>query len=100
MLRVSYVDRVTNEEVLRRIGVEKELLHVIETRQMKFLGHVIRKEALEELSLAGKFEGKRARGGQRKQFTNNFELGSARRLWDLAKDREKWQTMVRQTPHR
>ena len=67
---------------------------------LKFLGHVIRKETLEDLSLAGKFEGKRARGGQRKQFIKHFEFGSARHLWNLARNRTKWRKVVRQTPDR
>ena len=96
----NYVDKISKEEVLRRISMNRELLHMIKKRHLKFLGHIIRKEVLEELSLAGKFDGKRAQGGQRKQFLSNFEFGSARHLWNLAKDRETWQAMVRQTLHR
>ena len=74
MLRISYVDRVKNEEVLQRVKMKRELLHTIRQRQLKFLGHAIRKGALEDLSLSGKIPGKRARGGQRKTFLDNFEF--------------------------
>ena len=46
ILRVSCVDRVTDEKVLRLIGMKKELLRTINRRHLKFLGHVIRKEAI------------------------------------------------------
>ena len=68
IFRVSYVDRVTNQEVLERLGIERQLLQIIDRRHLRFLGHIIRKEALEELSLSGKINGKRARGRQRKHF--------------------------------
>ena len=43
MLRISYKDRVTNEEVLRRANVYRTLMKDIVKRQMYFFGHVIRK---------------------------------------------------------
>ena len=100
MLRISYMDRVNNEEVLRRVGMERELLHIIEQRQLKFLGHVIRKGALEDLSLTGKFKGKRRRGRRRKRFLDNFNIGNAEYLWKSARDRQMWQEVVRRTPDR
>ena len=60
MFRVSYMDRVTNEEVLKRARETRELQRTIERRQLSFLGQVIRK-GLEELSLAGKIDVKSAR---------------------------------------
>ena len=53
--------------------MERELLKTISDRQLKFLDHSIRKGMLEDLSLSGKIPEKRARGGQRKTFLDNFE---------------------------
>ena len=100
MLRVSYVDRITNVEVLKRVNMERQLLRAIEQRQLRFLDHNIRTGALEDLSLSGKFEGKRSRGRQQTKFQDNFELGPATRVWNLARNRGQWQTMVRLTPNR
>ena len=100
MFRVSYVDRVTNEEVLKRARETRALLRTIERRQLSFLGHVIRKEGLEELSLAGKIDGKRARGGQRTTFLQNFTLGNAQALWRKAKNKFEWHSIVCPTPNR
>ena len=59
MMRIPWTDKLTNEEVLQRAGVERKLIGEIRTRQLRFLGHVIRKDGLENLALTGKLEGKR-----------------------------------------
>ena len=38
MLRIEWTDKVTNEEVLRRAGLERGLMRSIEKRQLQFLG--------------------------------------------------------------
>ena len=62
MLRISWTDRITNEEVLGRVNQQRTLLRVIRKRQMEFLGHVIRRE-----KITGMIEGRRSRGRQRKK---------------------------------
>lgn len=64
-LRTSWVARVTNEEVLRRAGVGRELMGTIRERQLRFLGHVIREDDLEKIVLMGRITGRRARGRHR-----------------------------------
>ena len=54
MMRIPWADKLTNEEVLQRAGVERKLIGEIKTRQLRFLGHVIRKDGLENLALTGK----------------------------------------------
>ena len=43
ILKISRTDRMTNEDVLRRAGVNRSLLRTIRKRQLEFLGHVMRK---------------------------------------------------------
>ena len=43
MLRISWKDMVTNEEVYRQMNIKQSLLVDIVRRQMSFLGHVLRK---------------------------------------------------------
>ena len=62
MLRIPWTAHVTNEEVLRKIGTERKLLPTVRKRQLEFLGHVMRKESLENLTLTGRIEGKKSRG--------------------------------------
>ena len=65
MMKISWVDQVTNEEMLRRVGTKRKIMKTIRTRQIEFLGHVTRKQGLEELMLTGRVSGERSRGRQR-----------------------------------
>jgi len=73
MLKISWKDKVPNEEVLRRVNTSRQLMLTIVTRQIRFVGHVARKEKLKYLTLTGKVEGKRARGCQRLTFLSWLE---------------------------
>ena len=73
MLRISYKDRATNEEILRRANVDSTLMKDIVKRQMKFFGHIIRKEKLENLVVTGSIEGKRARERQRETYLQTMK---------------------------
>ena len=68
MLKISWKDKVTNEEVYHRIKTKKALVQDIVRRQLSFLGHILRKDELEKLVVTGFVEGKRARGRQRETF--------------------------------
>ncbi|XP_045463850.1 uncharacterized protein LOC123673410 [Harmonia axyridis] len=48
ILRVSWKDRITNIEVLRRIGREKEVERTIKERKLQYLGHIMRGEKWNE----------------------------------------------------
>ena len=65
MQRISYTEHVTNVEVLRRANTKRKLLNEMVNRQVKFFGHVMRKEEMENLVTTGYVEGKRARGRQK-----------------------------------
>ena len=47
MLRISYLDRVRNEEVLERAGTRRSLVKEPRKRQAAFFGHVMRRKELE-----------------------------------------------------
>ena len=93
MLRISYKDKVTNEEVLRRAKVDRTLMKDIVKRKMEFFGHVIRKEELENLVVTGFIEGKRARGRQRETYLTylqNMKGMTPIELIHLAYERDVW----------
>ena len=48
MLRLTE-DRITNDEVYRRMGTVKAPMEDIVRRQLSFLGHVLRKDELKRL---------------------------------------------------
>ena len=83
MLRISWEDMVTNEEVYRWMNIKLSFLVDIVRRQMSFLGHVLRKAEMEHLVVTGFVDGKRARGRQQEtfltylgKFTNKPPMGT------------------------
>lgn len=69
MLRVPWVDRVRNEDILRRAGLEeRELFEIIKKRKIAYLGHILRGERyhFQRLILQGKIEGGKRGIGRRK----------------------------------
>ena len=90
MLRISWKDMVTNEEVYRRMNIKQSLLVDIVRRQMSFLGHVLRKEEMGHLVVTGFVDGKHARGRQRETFLTNLRTNHQWNCLRLAKDRVVW----------
>ena len=68
MQMISYTEYVTNVEVLRRTNTKRKLLSEMVNRQVKFFGHAMRKEEMENLVTTGYVEGSRARGRQRETY--------------------------------
>jgi hypothetical protein len=64
MLKIPWVDRVTNEEALRKIEEKPGLWNIMRKRRDVRVGHLIRHEGLIKTILEGAVEGKNA-GGDR-----------------------------------
>ena len=99
MLRISWTDRVTNEEVLRRMGVGRGLMKHIRERQLRFLGHVMRRGELENVCLTGRVEGTRSRGRPREKYMDGLVRAvgggvSAAQLLQITSNRDEYQAMV------
>ena len=54
MLRISYTDHVTNEEVLRRVGEKRSFLKTIHQRKLQYFGHLTRQNGLQRRLLERK----------------------------------------------
>ncbi|GFN89597.1 endonuclease-reverse transcriptase [Plakobranchus ocellatus] len=67
MLRVPWTARKTNEEVLKETESTRSLMSRIRRRQAKFVGHIMRREGLENLVTTGRMEGKKSRGRQKRE---------------------------------
>ena len=59
LLRVSWVDKRTNELVMEKIGQCRRLLDNIDDRKLRFLGHLARTNGLTKDLLFGTIPGKR-----------------------------------------
>ena len=74
LLRISWRDRVRNEDVLARLHTDKTLLTAIKTRKLEYFAHVMRnkKYHLLHLIIQGKIEGRRSAGRRRTSWLANL----------------------------
>ena len=71
ILRISYKDHVTNEEVRvkiqQAIGPREDLLTIVKKRKVQWYGHVSRSSSLAKTIMQGTMKGGRRQGSQRKR---------------------------------
>ena len=100
ILRISYVDHVSNEEVLRRMGTGMTFLNRMKAKKIRYAGHIMRGSggSRSVLVLEGKFEGKRAQGRPRRIWTNDVtewtKLKDYAEMKRTACDREMWRSIA------
>jgi hypothetical protein len=58
MEKISWTDRVRNEEVLHRVKEERNILHTIIRRKANWIGHILRRNCLLKHVIEGKLEGR------------------------------------------
>lgn len=75
MLRISWTDRLTNEEVLSLLNKDRELIRLIKIRKTSYFGHIMRGSKYEQLQLIlqGKIEGRRGRGRKQMSWLQNIK---------------------------
>ena len=90
IMKISWKDRITNIEVLRRAGVkDKQVYQTISRRKLKFAGHVIRGSSGEMCKniIEGSVEGKRSRGRQRKTWMGDIKEWMGESSYGMVKRR-------------
>ena len=73
MLKIRWVDRVTNEEVLNRIREKRSLWHDLIKRRVRVVGHILRHEGIVNLALEGSVGSKDCRGRPRLQYSKQIQ---------------------------
>ena len=101
ILRISYKDRVTNEEVRAKIqqaiGPHEDLLTIVKRRRLQWYGHVSRSSGLAKTILQDTVKGGRRQGRQGKRWEDNIrewtglEFAKSQRA---VENREKWRKLV------
>ena len=101
ILRISYKDHVTNEEVHAKIqqaiGPHKDLLTIVMRRKLQCYGHVFRSSGLAKTILQGSVKGGRRQGRQRKTWEDNIREWTGLELTKplrAVENREKWRKLV------
>jgi len=72
MLKISWTEKITNEEVRKRIGEEISILRTIQQRKHNRLGHVLRHNGVLLTIMEGRTMGKRRRRRRRIQMIDNM----------------------------
>ena len=100
LLRISYLERKTNEfvqdQVTRLVGPQEPLLATVKRRKLQWFGHTTRHDGLSKTILQGTVEGGRRRGRQRKSWSDNIKEWTALTMPELithAADRPTWRRL-------
>ena len=103
MERISYTERVTNEEVLRRVGEERQLLNLIRNRKKNWIGHILRGDGIVKEVIEGRREGQRSIGRPRAGMLDDLVVVSYGDTKRRAEDRGGWRSWLpwtcRKTEH-
>ena len=94
ILRISYKDHATNEEVRAKIqqaiGPQKDLLTIVERLKLQWYGHVLRSSLLAKSILQGTKKGGRRQGRQKKRGGKTTSGNG--QAWSSPSPREQWRT--------
>jgi len=95
MERISWTEKITNEEVLRRVGEKRSMVETIVRRKKNWIGHIMRGDGLMKEVMEVKMEGKRGRGRKRigmiDELMINDQYGDLKRR---AEDRQGWRVWL------
>ena len=100
MLKISYKDRVTNNEVLHRVREDLHFMTDMKKRKLMFGGHLMRGSSGEAhlYILEGKVNGTKNRGRPRLTWMNDVIEWTGLKTYEnvkrTAEDRDKWRAIV------
>ena len=97
MLKLSWTEKVKNEEVLQRMNEKRKLTNILKERKLNYFGHLIWLNNIHRTPLEGYIDGKRGKGGPRMSwYDNSKEWTGMRYEWAtrIPMDRDKWRASV------
>jgi hypothetical protein len=95
MEKISWTDRVRNEEMLLTVKVQRNILHEISKRKANWIGHILRRNCLLQWHIEGKIKGgievTGRRGRRRRKLPDDLkESRGYSHLKEEALDRTMW----------
>ena len=99
ILRVSWIAKKTNEWILNKAGVKRELPDVVKARKLAHHGHIMRKQGscVEKEIMQGTMPGARRRGRPRTAWMDNIKTRTGLSVEEsvrMTEDRDKWRKYV------
>jgi len=99
ILRVSWTAKKTNEWVLNKAGVKRELLDAGKARKLAYYCHTMRKQGscLEKEIMQGTMAGAHRRGRPRTAWMDNIKTWTGLSVEEsirMIEDRDKWRKYV------
>jgi len=96
MEKISWIDHIRNEEVLRSVKEQRNILHEINKRKANWIGHILRRNCLLQRIIEGKIKGgievTGRRGRRRRQLLDDLK---ERRGYSNLKEEVLYLTMWR-----
>ena len=100
LLSIQWTERITNKEVLTKIGIGRPiLLQNVKKLKLGYFGHIKRHETLEKHILEAKVEGKRGRGRPTRRWEQDIQEWLDMTIIEagrLATDRLKFRKKIRE----
>ena len=98
-LLLSWTAKKTNEWILKKAGVKRELLDTVKARKLAYYGHTMRKQGscLEKEIMQGTMSSARRRGRPRTAWVDNIKTWtglSAEESIRMTEDRDNWRKYV------
>jgi hypothetical protein len=93
--KISWTDRVKNEEVLHREKEERNIVHTVNIRKANWIGHILHSNCLLKHVIEGKREGTPRRGRRHKQQLGKLkDMREYSKLKEVAPDCTVWRTVL------
>jgi hypothetical protein len=99
MEKISWTDKITNEEVLERVGINRQLMSQLRNRKKNWIGHILRGDGLLKEVIEGRMEGKRIRGRPRLGMLDDLITHSYVEMKRITENRVKWRNYMPWTCH-
>ena len=100
-MKIKWIDRVSNKEVLRRVGEKRSLLKTLSRRRENLVGHILRHVGLFKTFVEGQMEGKMGKGRPRMSFIEQVIKDVKEKRYvamkRLADRREEWRAASNQS---
>ena len=101
-LMISYVEHVSNDEVVARMSQSRKVLSRVKSRKLKYFGHVARHRSKDKDIMLDTMPGTRRQGEQKWQWLDDItdwtELELSRVVY-LAGDRREFRSVVHSIVH-